>query len=143
MIKRLLVCVVFLIPILAMAQGGGHVGRRRHQQQQQQMLIKVYKYSIIRGEDAQRLYEDLIIAGLPEQDRSESCSLPVKIISGVVHDQVTTCFDRGTGFSGSRYKCYIQKEHQYASSFVAALSELSAKKPGFCGGDGNHQLRQE
>lgn len=143
MIKHLLVCMVFLIPIFALAQGGGHVGRQRQQQQQQQQTFRATKYSIVRGDKARALYEDLLLAGLPESDRSESCSKPVKVLTGVVHSKVTTCFDRGDEFSGSRFKCYIQEEHHYFSKMRANFVSKHVKAPGFCGGDGIEDLREE
>ena len=143
MIKRFLICSQFLIPIIALAQGGGHVGRHRQQQQQQQQAFLATKYSIVRGDEARGLYGDLLVAGLPESDRSESCSQPVKVLSGVVQSKVTTCFDRGDEFMGSRFKCYIQEERHYFSKMRANFVKRYSKAPGYCGGDGVEDLREE
>ena len=148
MIKSFLMILIFLLPTLSFAQGGGHVGKgswRNNQDQQQQQQEFSYRLTVTRGEEAKVQYEAMLThPETIEQDLSLSCEAPVKSVSTYNnHGEYIQCFDRGDEFSGSRYKCYIRKEVK--TTFLRGIKELllGNRHIPYCGGGGIHSVKQE
>jgi hypothetical protein len=115
------------------AQAQEHVGHGKYQEQQQQQPN--WKMTVIRGEKAEELFNQMAKNQVPG-DASKECSEPVLVVRSPGYG--TACFDRGENFRSDwtpqpgRYKCYVRVQ-KLASMVGAILFQLTHNE---CGGDG-------
>ena len=111
-----------------------HVGHRHRYQEQQQQAPQPFKRHIIRGAEAEELFQTLSKTHRV-MDLSSQCSAPVFSVGEL---QGTICFDRTETVTHiSRYKCYVA-ENKYTSYFNGMMFDLFHNE---CGGGGIHPKR--